>query len=121
MFDPIKIVSLDISKPIKDIENLKGYNKVRILCKWQNNPVCCLTLSVVNDICPAELIIKEMETKASYELIRKMLMISLENGVRLNEKSLRELLLKDNVDEFKQTPLVTIAVCTRDRAEQLKL
>lgn len=121
MFDPIKVVSLDISKPIKDIENLNGYNKVRIVCKWQESPVCCFTLSVVNNICPAELIIKEIETKASYELVRRLLMISLENGVKINEKSLRELILKNNVDELIQNPLVTVAVCTRDRAEQLKL
>ena len=121
MFDPIKIVSLHISKPIKDIENLNGYNKVRILCKWENNPVCSLTLSVVNNICPAELIIKEIETEESLNLVRMLLMISLENRVKIDEKSLRELILKNNVKELKQNPLITVAVCTRDRAEQLKL
>jgi len=121
MFDPIKIVSLDISKPIKDIENLSGYNKVRILCKWKNNPVCCLTISVVNNICPADLIIKEIETKTNYELIRRLLLISLEHKVKIDGKFLNEIFSEENLNEDNQKPLITVVVCTRDRAEQLKL
>ncbi|HSP88766.1 MAG TPA: glycosyltransferase, partial [Ignavibacteriaceae bacterium] len=121
MFDPVKIITLDVSKPIKDIENLGGYNKVKILCKWQNDPLCSLTISVVNNICPAELIIKEIESKASYELIRRFLMISLESGVSLNEKSFEKLISKETTNQVEQNPLITVAVCTRNRADQLKL
>ena len=120
MLEPIKVVSIDISKPLKNIENLQGYNKVRILCKWNESPVCSLTLSVVNNICPAELVMKEIETKGNHELLRMLLMLSLEYGEKIDEKILRELLLKEALNEIKQEPLVTVAVCTRDRADQLK-
>jgi len=121
MLDPIKTVILDLSKPIDDIRNLDGYSKVRVLCTWGKRSVCTLTLSVVKNICPAELVIKGIESKKCNELIRILLILSLDYRIEIDEESIREIISKDHLNEIKLKPVVTAAVCTRDRAEQLEL
>ena len=117
MFKPIKVVSLDLRAPLKDIENLGGYEKVRVLCKWSENSICVLTLPVVNDICPVDLILKEIQTKEPYTL-RKLLLLKLEHDAQFKKSSIQ---LESDPDKFSNAPLITVAVCTRNRTEQLQL
>lgn len=117
MFKPIKVVRLDLRAPLRDIENLGGYEKVRVLCKWSENSICILTLSVVNNICPVDQILKEIQTKEPYAF-RKLVLLKLEQDTQFKNSSIQ---LESEPDKFSNAPLVTVAVCTRNRTDQLQL
>jgi GT2 family glycosyltransferase len=104
VFRPVQVVDVELSEPLPDFEGLERYGAVQALVRLHGRPVASLRLPVEEGRLPAA---------------------SLERAVfGQGCRSLVEALLEEEMarDEWRlpdRLPLVTAAVCTRDRTEDL--
>ena len=118
---PIKIIDIELSQQIQDIEGLNGYTKLQVLIRLHHTPIGYITIPVYGDRCPANVIAKEILDQHSWKIMCELVYNGLENpmppeGFRIDE------LLKMKPRKYEGAkPLVTIAVCTRDRTDDLAL
>ncbi len=121
MSNPIKVIDLDLSQPLTDIENLEGYQALKVLVRLHNRPLGYVNVPVVSDRCPAQILGQAILAQHSRSIIRYLLGNGLvaspeADGLRLNN------LLDISPPVYNGPwPLVTVAVCTRDRTDDLTL
>jgi len=96
----IKVLDVEWTPPLTDIGGLEGYDGVQVLVRHQHRPIGYVSLPVVNGTCSG---------RNLTEVIRA------EHGHRLREGSPPPELLWQGGG----LPAVTVAVCTRDNAEEL--
>lgn len=101
---PIKVVDIDVGEPLADIGGLAGYVRLQGLVRLHGSPIGYVTVPVRGDVCLAA------EISA---------VILAEHADGLTRELQRRELLRGVDDPSRETPLVTVAVCTRDRVDQL--
>lgn len=121
MFKPIKVVDIEFGQPIEDLENLEGYRAVRALVRLHGEPIGFSQIGVSNGRCAAsdlsQAILDEHQTGIIDHLLRDGLI-----SARLGELKSVEELVELPYPKFEGPfPTVTVAVCTRDRTEDLAL
>ncbi|MBE9127582.1 MULTISPECIES: glycosyltransferase family 2 protein [unclassified Coleofasciculus] len=121
MLYPIKVVDIELSRPITTIEGLDGYMGLQGLVRLHGVPVGYVKAPITNGCCMASTLSKLILEEHSWTIINRLL----ENGLAAppTPEGLR---LEDLFDvpppEYEGTlPLVTVAVCTRDRTSDLAL
>ncbi|MEA5593353.1 glycosyltransferase family 2 protein [Rivularia sp. UHCC 0363] len=121
MLYPIKVVDVELSLPLQDIEGLDGYMQVQALVRWHSSPIGYIKAPITNGKCLATSLSKLILEEHSETIINRLL----ENGlaVQSTAKSLKiEDLFDVSTSENRENlPLVTVAVCTRDRTSDLAL
>ncbi|MGE5846426.1 MAG: glycosyltransferase [Ignavibacteria bacterium] len=113
MFDPIKIVDINISPSagkLKDLGNLENYKLLKGLVRWDNLAIGFIEVPVVNGSVSKTEIIKSITLHHS----KKILSIVLQKRYEYTKGN-------ESPAFIKNYPLVTVAVCTRNRAENLEL
>ncbi|MGB7441931.1 MAG: glycosyltransferase [Coleofasciculaceae cyanobacterium] len=121
MLYPIKVVDVELSRPLTTIENLEGYIALKGLVRLHGVPIGYVQAPITNGYCKAEALSKLILEQHSWKIIN----ILLQNGLAAGAAP-EGLRLEDLFDvpppEYEGTwPLVTVAVCTRDRPEDMKL
>ncbi|MCS6813256.1 MAG: glycosyltransferase [Cyanobacteria bacterium] len=126
MLYPIKVVDVELSQPLVTLEGLEGYMGVLGLVRLHGVPIGYVKAPITNGKCTVEsmgqAILQEHSTKLIHSLLEKLLAIS-----ALPEKlKLEDLInLPSPLETFWQKqssyPLVTVAVCTRDRPDDMQL
>jgi GT2 family glycosyltransferase len=121
MLYPIKIVDIELSLPLTDIEGLDGYMGLQGLVRLHGVPIGYVKASITIDRCTAKTLSKLILEQHSQKIINCLL----ENGLVAPPKP-EGLRLEDLFDvpppEYEGSlPLVTVAVCTRDRTSDLAL
>lgn len=121
MLYPIKVVDIELSRPLETLEGLEGYMSVQGLVRLHGAPIGYVKAPIANACCTAELLSKLILEHHSWGILSHLL----QNGLAAppNPEGLR---LEDLFDlpqpEIEgELPLVTVAVCTRDRAADLAL
>jgi GT2 family glycosyltransferase len=121
MLYPIKVVDIELSHPLTTLEGLDGYMGVQGLVRLHGIPIGYIKVPVTAGRCSAttlsECILKQHSQAMSNCLLRNGLAASLRpEGLRLED------LFNVPPPEYTGTwPLVTVAVCTRDRPADLAL
>ena len=117
----IKVHEIELSQPLKDLTDLDGYSELHILLRWQAIPLGQLRLPVDNDRCSASTL------NAAITKTHKHKLVSAQIRRRLNQpvdpsRSLQMPCVSPDTDSESRAdePLVTVAVCTRDRTQHLK-
>ncbi|HVO76038.1 MAG TPA: glycosyltransferase [Ignavibacteriaceae bacterium] len=114
MFDPIKIIDINISPSadaLRDLGIIGNYKLLKALVRWDNISIGFIEVPVVNQSVSKNEIIKSLAEKHSKKIESIILQKRYENIIKE----------KESADPVKDNPLVTVAVCTRDRAENLEL
>lgn len=119
-YQPIKVLEIELSRPLTDIVGLDGYRMARILVRRDHAPVGMIDVPVVNGRCAADQIIGTAES----ELADRLAAIALDNLVGAATQMDRldvttAVSAPPLVPDIQTWPLVTVAVCTRDRTESL--
>jgi GT2 family glycosyltransferase len=121
MLYPIKVVDIELSQPIPTLEGLAGYMGLQALVRLHGVPLGYVKAPITNGRCTAEALSKLILEQHN----RKIIQTLLQNGLAAlpNPEGLR---LEDLFDvpppEYEgELPLVTVAVCTRDRAADLAI
>ncbi len=121
MLYPIKVVDIELTQPIPTLEGLEGYMGVQGLVRLHGVPLGYVKAPVTLNECTAATLGKLILEQHSQAIINQLL----KNGLA-SERGLNGLTLEDLVDlppaEYDgEWPLVTVAVCTRDRPDDMKL
>ncbi|MGY6214221.1 glycosyltransferase [Methylolobus aquaticus] len=125
MLFPIKVVDLEVSRPLPDLSGLEGYVAVKGLVRLQGVPIGYVEAPVTNGTCSAEVLSRKVLDAHAWNIANVLLQKGMVSEHRPEELRLEQLFdLPAAADTFWQrqaepAPLVTVAVCTRDRAEDL--
>ncbi|HLO51620.1 MAG TPA: glycosyl transferase family 2, partial [Kamptonema sp.] len=121
MLSPVKMVDIELSKPLPTFEGLDGYIALKGLVRLHGAPIGYIQAPLIAGGCTDKTLSKLILEKHSWKIICQLL----ENGLATphHPDSLR---LEDLFDlpqpQYQGTlPLVTVAVCTRDRPADLDI
>ncbi len=109
VFNPIKIMDINISPSIEIIDDLIGlekYQKLKAFIRWDNISIGYIDVPIINGFVSGELLMKSIMKEHS----KKLSSINPINPMKRYEFSFE-----------KNLPLITVAVCTRNRVENLEL
>ena len=122
MLFPIKVIDIELTQPIPTLEGLEDYMGLRVLVRLHGTPLGHVKAKISNGRCTAETLTRLILDEFNWEIICQ----SLRNGLVSQRPSADAFTLDALLDlpaaEYAgEWPLVTVAVCTRDRPEDIKL
>jgi O-antigen biosynthesis protein len=115
----IKVVDLELSRPIETIEGLDGYDALKVLVRLHGAPIGYTSVAVTEGICPANHLSNAVLEQNGQGIIQHLLsdgLPILTDGERMH---IRDLIDTQHPCYNGPQPLVTVAVCTRDRVSHL--
>src|SRR5688500_15430395 len=119
MLYPIKLMSIELTDPINSLTGLEAYTSVQIMVRLHGRPVGYITAPVTNSSVDSEVLNRLILATHKNAIIK----IALQNAITA-EALTKEFCLDDLFNIKPRTlvgnlPLVTVAVCTRNRASDL--
>ncbi len=121
MVDRVKVLEIEVSQPLTGFSGLEGYNSIHGLVRSNGDPVGYIDVPLCNGYCSASAVRAVLLKTYSDKLLQLMLRRNLEAPFA-DPRNLENIKVAD--DTGNPVPadniLVTVAVCTRDRAEQLR-
>lgn len=121
MFNCIKVVDIELSHPLASIDNLDGYEKLKGLVRLHGKPIGYILLPVVGDRVSATALHKAILGQHSWNIIHQLLRNGLAALPQPNGLCIRDLFDVLPPKYSGTLPLVTVAVCTRERTADLAL
>ena len=112
-------MDIELSVPLKDIEGLNGYGKLKALIRLNGCPIGYLTAPVVEGRCHAAEICRQLVELHNDNILGHLLRKGLRKPIGPEGLKIDELIKLPVSVENGPWPLVTVAVCTRDRTEDL--
>ena len=119
-FQPIKVIDIEISEPLKDIDGLDAYRKVRCLVRWHGVPLGSLDLPIRNGRLYATDQIHKITDELAPNIAQQLVQHRLAHPLPSQKLTLDELMAQKRVDLIHDLPLVTVAVCSRNRSTELQ-
>lgn len=119
MLKRIKIMDIELSRPLTTIENLGNYDSLQGLVRLHNTPIGYIKVPVVNGCCTATTLSKAILEKHSKAIVHHLLYDGLATRHPSKKFSITDLLAIQHPVYNGPLPLVTVAVCTRDRTADL--
>lgn len=121
MISRIKVLEVELSRPLEDLSGLDGYTSLLVLLRWQGVPLGYLDVPLHNDSCSASILRAAITRTHRKNILRARLRRRLDEPVEENPKLEMTSILPDpDVAGTADDPLVTVVVCTRDRTQQLE-
>ncbi|MBE9111786.1 glycosyltransferase [Nodosilinea sp. LEGE 07298] len=118
---PIKVVDIELSQPIPTIEGLEGYMGLQGLVRLHGVPLGYVKAPISLGKCTATTLSKLILEEHSEAIICQLLKNGLASPNCPAEFTLENLIDLPPVEYAGEWPLVTVAVCTRDRPDDIKL
>ena len=119
MFHPIKVIDVDFGNPLQDIRNLEDYGGLQALIRLYGTPIGYVQLPLLQGSCTKDVLVGNVLQQLGRSLIQGLLRHGLPNPLSSGEVGVEDLFCEHSSLFSEDVPLVTIAVCTRDRTEQL--
>lgn len=119
MHRPIKVMDIELDHPLTNTEGMDSYESLQALVRLHGTPIGYVKMPITDGTCTATDIIKATLEKHSHAILRHLLC----DGLTLLPKSglsIAELFKVPHPVYTGSLPLVTVAVCTRDRVADLK-
>lgn len=122
-FRPIKVVDVELSQPLPNFTGLKGYEALQVLLRLQGAPIAYLRMPLPNGSCSAADLGQAILAQHSWCLIRHLSSLGIGQLSKQGALSLDALLRLPALPEAEDSnlPLVTVAVCTRDRPDDVRI
>ena len=123
MHAPIKVMDVELSRPIETLTGLEAYPRVKLLVRLHGTPIGYIILLTENGTCPRGMIVNAVFDQHGSTIVRHVARQGLMNPVPGEGLSLHALLnlTGPQLSLPHAPPLVTVAVCTRDRTDNLAL
>lgn len=119
MFKPIKMLDVELSRPLMAIENLGNYEVLQALVRLHGTPIGYVKVPVVNNCYTAAALGKAILEKHSKAILHHLLYDRLASPLKQGRLRIEDLLAVQHPVYSGSLPLVTVAVCTRDRTDDL--
>jgi GT2 family glycosyltransferase len=117
----IKVIDVELDAPAQPLGDMDGYQGLRALVRLHGTPVGYVEVPVVGTDLTEESLKRIIVRRLARPIIRHHLRDILERPLPPDGISLEELLDVAHPSSHAALPLMTIAVCTRDRTEDLRL
>ncbi|MGF1522700.1 MAG: glycosyltransferase family 2 protein [Leptolyngbyaceae cyanobacterium] len=121
MLYPIKVVDIELSESVSSFEGLDKYYALKGLVRLQGVPLGYVQAPVTSGKCSAQTLSKLILEQYSWAIVCQLLKNGLASSQRPEDLRLEDLVTLPPADFDGNMPLVTVAVCTRDRPEDMKL
>ncbi len=121
MLYPIKVVDIELSQPIPTFEGLETYMGLQGLVRLHGVPLGYVKAPISLGRCTAATLGKLILDQHSWVIIAELLRNGLASPQRPEELTLEALIDLPPAEYGGEWPLVTVAVCTRDRPDDMKL
>ena len=121
MSGPLRVVDIELSRPIRMINNFTGYTTLRGLVRLFGRPIGYVTVPVEGASCPGAAIRDTVLEQLSGYLLSAYLELALMTPVGPDRLKIENVLKIAPHIADEKLPLVTVAVCTHDRTSDLKL
>lgn len=112
-------MDIELNHPIKAVENLSGYGFLKGLVRIHGEPIGYVTVPVTNGQCTAKTLGKVILEKHSEAIIHHLLRDGLAAQTRPGGFKIADLFAAQHPVYRGPQPLVTVAVCTRNRTDDL--
>lgn len=116
----IKLVDEELTDPPRALENLNDYTFVNVLARIHGTPVGWVKMPVLKGQCSAAAIRKKILDNYSTQILMVLLQNTLASRSFNCAEGIFDALDFSPPESNQVFPLVTVAVCTRDRATNLK-
>jgi GT2 family glycosyltransferase len=114
----IKVTDIELDQPLRDIEGLEGYGLLQGLVRLHHVPLGYVKVAVVDGRCAAAAVRQAILDRCQWPLIQHLLADSLAMSV-VDKADGHSWLNPPHHAYMGPWPLVTVAVCTRDRTPLL--
>ena len=121
MLHPIKVVDIELSQSLPTLEGLDAYMGVQALIRLHGVPLGYVKAPVTLGKCTAATLGQLVLAQHSQAIINQLISNGLSLPQGLGELTLEDLLDLPPAEYEGEWPLVTVAVCTRDRPDDMKL
>ncbi len=118
---PIKMVEIELGQSIETYGNLHEYQALKALVRLHGTPLGYVQLGVTNGQCSANELSKVILANFSWPIIEHLICDGLATPLSESMLNLSDLLEVAHPNYEGPLPVVTVAVCTRDRAADLEL
>jgi GT2 family glycosyltransferase len=116
----IKVQDIELSQSVSTVTGLAGYQRLRCIVRFHNTPLAAVDVPVTGDFCSGKAILDAILKDHYWPVMRAILdenlaaplpSLPLDMDIFLNPSP--------PPPSAESAPLVTVAVCTRDRADNL--
>ena len=118
-YKPIKVVEVELSQPLADFSGLAGYQALHALVRLHGAPLGWVRLPLANGRCSAAALGKAILEQYSWSIIRHLVTDGLHAPLGSGGLRLEQLLEQPHPRYGGSFPTVTVAVCTRERPDDL--
>ena len=120
-FRPIKVAEIELGQPLPTFTGLERYEFLQALVRLQGRPLGYLSLPLENGRCTPGTIQEVIFKTFSWQLVRRLATGALATAQSVENLSIQEIVQADQLPASPPIhPLVTVAVCTRDRTADLE-
>ncbi|MEM9119168.1 MAG: glycosyltransferase [Cyanobacteria bacterium P01_F01_bin.56] len=120
-FRPIKVTEIELSQPLPTFTGLDHYEFLQALVRLQGRPLGYLNLPLENGCCAPDAIQAVIFKTFSWPLVQRLMTGALATAQSAADFSLQKIVqMEPPPASLPIHPLVTVAVCTRDRTADLK-
>ncbi|MEP9410712.1 MAG: glycosyltransferase [Candidatus Brocadia sp.] len=119
MHKPIKVIDIELSRPLEDVKGMDGYGSLQALIRLHGTPMGYIKIPIIDGRCTVESISRTIQKKHGHAIVRHLLCDGLMTLPRPDRLRI------DNLHDIQHPvyngplPLVTVAVCTRNRIADL--
>ncbi|MBA4148680.1 MAG: glycosyltransferase [Verrucomicrobia bacterium] len=117
----IKVADLELTQSFSDFSDLSGYAFLQLLVRWHGQPMGYIKVPVRGDTCTANEIVSKVIEEHAGSIIQQLLRLAVQSQVSREQWTVNDLLETVPVKSQAVLPTITVAVCTRDRTEDLAL
>lgn len=119
---PVITLEVELASPLRDIKVGQGYRGALVLVRLMKRPVGRVVVPVRAAVCRADDILEAVFEGLPDSLVRALVRNRLARPLPAKGATRRELLELDTgyEQEWPDKPIVTVAVCTRDRSDHLR-
>ncbi|WP_346289900.1 glycosyltransferase [Sphaerothrix gracilis] len=119
MLYPIKVADIELSQPLPTLEGLEGYLGLQGLVRLHGVPIGYVQVPITNGCCTAHSLSQLILEQHSDAIVKQLLKQGLAVNQPLDAFKLEDLWNILPLQFEGDWPLVTVAVCTRDRPEDI--
>lgn len=120
MLYPLKIVDIELTRPIPTLEGLDGYYGLKAILRLHGVPIGEITTNIEAGHCSASSLTKQILDHHHWTILTHHLRNALKAGMPSEGLTLENLFhTPAPVEPLETYPLLTVVVCTRDRTTDL--
>jgi glycosyltransferase involved in cell wall biosynthesis len=120
MFKPVKVIDIELSQPLTDLQNLDGYAFLQALIRVHGSPAGYVKIPITNGSCSKTALVNSILENHNAAIVRRLLYEGLSRNVLAESFSINDMLRTAKpAKQDRKLPLVTVAVCTRDNTAYL--